>query len=336
MKTSHYQIPKIIISLIFILFVCLASGASSLFAQQRFVDQLIAISLQYPHVLYCIVNETKARTEWGRCWSAYIREKAETAGKRIYVTEMWDAFDPSDGLVPGAVTQHPDLGGWYAHYLNPELSSWAKPRNTVNDPESYQFIDISNNNAQRGEVHCNTSMFVRNYVLFSPHPRPINNVKIYGGMMNTMGTDNVYLAAHHKDGEERFWRNIFACHASARFHRPDWGLGMNHMAQHHLRSMRMLTDSFSFFKTKPATHLLKNREENEAYCIAVQGSEYAICFTGRGGVLLDAPAGEYGVLWLQIRSSQWGQPLYLEFPAVLTTPTDDQWAVLVRKLNAEQ
>ncbi len=300
--------------------------------QQKFVDKLMSIALQYPNVLYCIDNETKARPEWGRYWSAYIRDIAEKAGKKIYVTEMLDNWDPTNGLVPGAVTQHPDLGQWYSEYLNLELSSWAKPSNTINDPESYQFIDIYNNNAQRCEVHYNTSLFVRNHVLFSRYPRPINNVKIYGGMMNTIGHDNIHWAAFHKDGEERFWRNIFAGHASARFHRPDWGMGLNHVAQHHIKSMRMLTDSLDFFNMKPANHLLTNREENEAFCISIDDKEFAIYFTGKGDVSLNVPPGEYEVNWLQIRSSQWGEPYTMQFPGTLKTPSDDQWAVLIRRI----
>jgi hypothetical protein len=301
--------------------------------QQKFVDKLMSIALEYPNVLYCIDNETKARPEWGRYWSAYIRDIAEKAGRKIYVTEMWDTWDPSDGLVPRAVSQHSSLGPWYSEHLNLELSSWAKPRNTINDPESYQFVDISNNNAQRGEVHYNTSLFVRNLVLFSRYARPVNNVKIYGGMMNTIGQENIFWAAFHKDGEERFWRNIFAGHASARFHRPDWGLGLNHVAQHHIKSMRMLTDSLDFFRMKPATHLLGDREENEAFCISVDGKQYAIYFTGKGKVTLNVPPGNYEVNWLQIRSSHWGEPTTMELPGKLKTPSDDQWAVLITYIS---
>jgi len=299
--------------------------------QEVFVEKLMSIAIRYPNVLYCIDNETKSRPEWGRYWSAFIREIADDAGKEILVTQMWDNWDPTDGLVPEAHEQHPDLGGWYAQYTNIELGKWARPSNTINDPESYQFVDISNNNAQRGEVHYKTALFVRNVVLFSHHSRPVNNVKIYGGMMNTLGQSNYYWTALHKDGEERFWRNIFAGHASARFHRPDFGLGLNHVAQHHIQSMRMLTDEMDLFNHEPANHLLLNREENEAYLLAKDGEEYAIYFTGRGEVGLDVPDGEYEVRWLQVRSSHWGPAQTVEFPATLKTPTDDQWAVLIRK-----
>jgi hypothetical protein len=301
--------------------------------QQKFVDKLMSVALNYPHVLYCIDNETKTRPEWGRYWSEYIRKLAEKEGKEIYVTQMWDNWDPTNGLVPDAVDQHPDLGGWYAQNTNPEMSKWAKPSNTINDPESYQYIDISNNNAQRGEVHYNTALFVKNHVQFSGNPRPVNNVKIYGGMMNTLGQDGEYWTGFHKDGEERFWRNIFAGHASARFHRPDYGLGLNHVAQHQIKSMRMLTDAMDFFRHIPANHLLINRDENEAYCLAIKGEEFVIYFTGMGEVALNVPEGKYEVKWLQIRTSQWSITQTMEFPAKLKTPSDDQWAVFIEKTD---
>jgi hypothetical protein len=298
--------------------------------QEKFVDRLLSISLQYHNVLYCIDNETKAHPEWGKHWSAWIRDKASVSGKTILVTEMWDNFDPSNGIVKGAHSQHTSLGGWYAQYMNNELSKRSGSKNTINDPESYQFIDISNHNAQRGEVHYQTGLFVRNYIGYAGMIRPINNVKIYGGMMFP-GMEGMYWTALHKDGEERFWRNIFAGHASVRFHRPDYGLGLNHVAQHHIKSMRMLTDSMDFFRHEPSTHLLSEREENEAFCLAIPGREYALYFPGKGEVLINAEPGEYEIRWLQIRSSHWGGENIMELPGRLRTPSDDQWAVLIRK-----
>lgn len=300
--------------------------------QEQFVRELMSVALPYPNVLFCIDNETKSKPEWGLYWSDFIHRIASEAGRDIYVTQMWDNWDPTGGLVPEALEQHPDLGGWYAEHTSTELTEWAKPSNTINNPESYSFIDISNNNAQRGEVHYKTALFVRNHVLFSAYTRPVNNVKVYGGMMNTLGQDNYYWTALHKDGEERFWRNIFAGHASARFHRPDYGLGLNHVAQHHIQSMRMLTDEMDFYNHEPATHLLKNRDQNEAYCLAIEGEEYAVYFTGGGEVLLDADSGEYEVRWLQIRTAQWSGVQTFELPTSLKAPSNDQWAAFLRRL----
>lgn len=177
------------------------------------------------------------------------------------------------------------MGGWYALYTNPEMSGWAKPSNTIHDPQSYQFVDISNNNAQRGEMHYKTSLFVRDHVLFSKHPR------------------------------------------------PPYGLGLNHVALHHIQSMRLLTGEMDFFRHDPAIHLLGDREENEAYCLAIEGEEYAVYFTGKGNVTLNTPPGRYAMKWLQVRTSQWSESITVNLPGELKNPSDDQWVVLIRPVE---
>ncbi len=52
--------------------------------------------------------------------------------------------------------------------------------------------------------------------------------------------------------------------------------------------------------------MLPEREENEAFCLAAGGEEYAIFFIGGGGAIFNGPAGGYKATWLQIRSSHWG------------------------------
>jgi hypothetical protein len=89
---------------------------------------------------------------------------------------------------------------------------------TLNDPENYSFIEISNHNAQVGQVHFETAYYIWKKVQESGIPRPVNNTKIYGaGEGGWNGTT--------KDGQERFWRNVFAGAASVRFHRPEAGTG---------------------------------------------------------------------------------------------------------------
>ncbi len=115
--------------------------------QHRFVDRMLAASLQYGHVLYCMDNETAVTPEWGRYWSLYIREKA---GERtVYTTEMWDPWNLQD----------------------------PKHRNTYDHPEIYPFADISQNNHNKGEKHWNNMQWARGYI---QPTRPINSIKIYG------------------------------------------------------------------------------------------------------------------------------------------------------------
>jgi hypothetical protein len=95
--------------------------------------------------------------------------------------------------------------------------------------------------------------------------------------------------------------------------------------------MRSLTDAMDFFKHEPANHLLRDREENEAFCLAWPGREYALYFPGQGEVFLDAEPGNYEAAWLQIRSSHWGEPVEILLPGPIRTPNQDQWALLLQK-----
>ena len=51
--------------------------------ERRFVEKLLAHSLKYDHVLYCMDNETSVTPKWGAYWSTLIRTKAAEAGKEI-------------------------------------------------------------------------------------------------------------------------------------------------------------------------------------------------------------------------------------------------------------
>lgn len=174
-------------------------------------------------------------------------------------------------------------------------------------------------------MHYETAHYIWKKVQESGILRPINNVKIYGA-----GEGGWNGSA--KDGQERFWRNIFAGAATVRFHRPDAGLGNSDVALSHVKSMRMLAEEMDFFRHKPSNHLLTNREPNEAYCLAIAGKEYAIYFTGKGEVGLNVSDGKYEARWLNIRSSKWLNAETLENPKNIKTPDNDHWVVLIRKI----
>lgn len=295
--------------------------------QKSFVDKLLSISLSYENVLYCIDNETLAPYPWGKYWSNYLRTVARRQGNQIFVTEMWDYWDPSGGEVAGTVAQSPALGDWFADYTNPELHENANFSYTFNDLESYQFLDVSNHNAQKGEIHAQTASWVREAVKKSGNIRPINNVKIYGGDM-----DNIW-AGNRRDGKERFCRNIFAGHASVRFHRPIFGMGLDEEAQAFIKSMRLLTDSVDFFAFSPANQLLGDRQENQAYCMANHQGEFLIYFPANGEVSLKADAGAYELRSLHMSTSTWSDSERIELPGVIKSQTDDHWCMVVRRLD---
>ncbi|MBN1362065.1 MAG: hypothetical protein JW993_15835 [Sedimentisphaerales bacterium] len=264
--------------------------------QQRFVDKILSCSLRHGNVLYCMDNETSGEPAWGAYWSEYIKTKAKEAGVTVHTTEMWDAWD----------------------LANPQHNA------TFDHPETYSFVDISQNNHQKGQAHWDNAQ--RQRARIAGRVRPLNCTKIYGADTGRYGNDC--------DAMERFWRNMFGGLASARFHRPDSGLGLGDKAQANTRSMRMLTDRMNVFECTPHNDLLSDREDNEAYCFAQPGTEYAVYFPNGGKVTLDVGAmgKPVTVQWLDIMQSKWSKPKPVGATGRLTLecPSQGYWAVLVR------
>jgi len=264
--------------------------------QRRFVDKMLSYSLNFGNVLYCMDNETSVTPEWGKYWSQFIKTRAKTAGLRVHTTEMWDAWDLG----------HKQHSATFDH------------------PEIYSFVDISQNNHQKGQKHWDNAQRQRARIKNSI--RPLNNVKIYGADTGRFGND--------RDGMERFWRNIFGGMASARFHRPTSGLGLGKKAQANIRSMRMLTSKMDVFTCEPHNDLLSDRQPNEAYCLANPGKEYAVYFPNGGEVSLDITSMKKPVTiqWLDIMNCKWTDTQRTEGKSKLTLrcPSQGYWAVLVQ------
>lgn len=265
--------------------------------QQKFADAVLLHSLDYPHVLYCMDNETAVTWKWGEYWSEYIKDEASKKGVSVETTEMWDPWDLSD----------------------------EKHRATFDHPQIYSFVDISQNNHQKGQTHWDNMQKARKR-LFN-RPRPVNNVKIYGADTGRFG--------HDTDGIERFWRNIFGGCASARFHRPVSGHGLSPTAQHHIQSMRMLFNAMNVFGGEPHNDLLSEREENEAYCFGDPEKELAVVFFRKGEVVLDTSRmqGDVVLKWLHIPQNSWLEPEYKNNTGSvkLITPLESIQAVLLKK-----
>lgn len=265
--------------------------------QEKFVDKLLSETLPYGHILYCMDNETAVTAAWGEYWATYIQKQAAAAGRVVETTEMWDPWDLSD----------------------------EKHKATFDHPETYSFCDISQNNHQKRQRHWDNAQKIR--AKLSPI-RPINNIKIYGADGGRFGST--------QDGLERFWRNIFGGFASARFHRPDSGVGLNKTAQAHIKSMRTITDEMDIFTCEPHNALLSNRADNGAYTIANPGREYAVYFPNGGSVAINLSAMKNAkmltVRWLNIAKSEWAQAEEIPFSdsITLSAPTKTHWAVLIQ------
>lgn len=263
--------------------------------QQRFVNKMLDVALDYDHVLYCIDNETRAEEAWGRYWAEFVKERASREGRRVCVTEMWDDWD---------------------------LTA-ARHRRTFDHPELYDFVDVSQNNHNKGQKHWDLFLHVRD--LLAPVPRPINTTKIYGANGNKFGHTD-------QDGIERFWRHLLAGAASVRFHRPDSGLGLNDQAVACIRSARKLESRIPLWSLRPANEFLSGRKPNQAYLAANPGQAYALYLPAGGEIRMDLSAAGKGLraAWINVATGEWGPTVDLDAgTVVLRAPGDGNWIAAI-------
>ena len=263
--------------------------------QERFVEKLLSYSLRHHHVLYTMDNETSVTPKWGAYWATFIRKRAKAARREIHTTEMWDKWD-----------------------INHKMHDA-----TFDHPELYTFVDISQNNHNKAQTHYDNAQKRRRFL--AGRPRPMNNVKIYGADGGRFGNT--------RDAVERFWRNIFGGMASARFHRPDSGIGLSKLAQRMIRSARDVTGAIDVFTCEPHNDLLSDREPNEAYCLAQPGKQYAVYFPAEGEVALDTKgaAARLSLRWYDIDRGKWrpARKVAAGGKLALKAPGEGQWAAVL-------
>lgn len=265
--------------------------------QQKYVDKLLAYSLQYDHILYCMDNETSVTSDWGRFWADYIRKVARENGKEIQTTEMWDPWDLN-------------------HIVH---------RETMDHPEFFTFVDISQNNHNSGETHWENGIRQIERLRNTGVLRPCNNVKIYG---NDGGRHQTT-----QNGIECFIRNVMFGAASARFHRPTSGQGLNEVAQNVIKSVRIVSNEMDFFNGMPLNDIIIEKDPNQAYCRGIKGKEYMIYFTNGGSikVRLALPDAKNKVKWMNVSTGEWTDETLLssEETMMLTCPGPGNWIALI-------
>jgi hypothetical protein len=262
---------------------------------------MLRLALPYPHVLYCMDNETSGDEAWAAYWAGFIQERARAAGVDVFLTEMWDDWNLQ------AMTH----------------------RRTFDHPERFAFADVSQNNHQKGQTHWDNFQWARGYL--AKQPRPVNTVKTYGADGGRFGNT--------RDGLERWWRHLIGGAAAVRFHRPDSGLGFSAPAAGSIRAARKLGSLVNFWELAPALELLRNREPNEAYLAAKPGRAYALYFPNGGEVELDLRehAGSFDVRWIEIGTGEWSERSTLAGGdwVALKAPTSGHGAAAVLKLADE-
>lgn len=266
--------------------------------QQKYVDRLLSFTLPYDHVLYCMDNETSVTSDWGKFWADYIREKGKESGKDLQTTEMWDPWDLN-------------------HIVH---------RETMDHPEIYTFVDISQNNHNEGEQHWENGIRQIQHLSTIQALRPCNNVKVYG---NDGGRHQ-----STQNGIECFIRNVLFGSAGTRFHRPTSGQGLNDVAQKVIRSIRMVTDQMDFFNGRPYQEIFLEKGNNEAYCRGIPGKEYLIYFPDGGEVTISLSIGKKkgSLRWLSVLESEWKETAAIESGSEvnLTCPGSGNWIALIQ------
>lgn len=239
--------------------------------QQAFVRKLLSVSLKYDNILYCIDNETSGHAEWGAYWARFIRQEAK--GRDVFITEMWDHWDVSSDM----------------------------HRRTIDHPEVYDFVDLSQNSqTPRYATWVNPrAVFDR----LREHPRPVNSVKIYGSEQSTFkprGIDESHAI-------QSFFRNLLNGFASARFHRPTSGLGLSEPSINAIQTVRKIESVVKFWDIEPDMELLDDNDENEAYVAARRNEAYVVYFTGKGKVRLNLQeqSGPFRLQWISVANSSW-------------------------------
>jgi hypothetical protein len=270
--------------------------------QKMFVDQLLSISFNYNHILYCITNEIfpQYSPEWGWFWARYLKDKAAQAGVTIQVTELYQDED---------ITQKQHL-------------------NAQQHPEIYSFIEASPNSRVVGEKHWERLQKVRAAIV--QNPRPVNNVKIYGGSLGgwTGGPEH---------GIQRFWRNLIGGAASARFHQPPEGIGISDRALAHIKSARMLVNEYNFFTSKPDVDfsMLQERKSDEAFLASNAEKDVVVYFPDGGQVVVDFTnfTGAYTLKWLNLEGANWYSEVEIQGEKImeLTTPFAGEWVAMLKK-----
>jgi len=265
--------------------------------QQMFVEKLMAISLNYDNILYCIDNETSGSEEWATYWAEFIKSYARN--KDIYITEMWDDWDVKS----------------------------ATHKRTLDHPDRYRFIDISQNSQISGPENWRNAQYVFDYI--RDNPRPVNSTKIYGSDKGSWLSRGITT----KHAVNTFFRNILGGFASSRFHRPPSGLGLSDISINCIGTIRKVMTIVNMWDITPRMDLLEVNENSEVYLAAREGDCYVIYFTEPGTVKLNLSNYDisFTLRWISVTDSGWKNETMIQggkFVDIKTNLTGGAIAVL--------
>jgi hypothetical protein len=241
--------------------------------QKRYVDHLLFIAKDYPHVIINISNESRAHLDWSHFWAQYVRERLPSG---FMIGEM-----PS--------TNRKDGGGECAYEFNPL---------NLSTDTLFDFVDIA--------------QAVSGHELGEPVRQAIKGgerILSYRRAMAEAGTVRPLVLSkdYSRDangGDLVLWSRFFSGAATARFHRPagdspEAVINFQHEAIGRLGS---LIAEVPFWLLEPVPEaVIKLPEGAGANVLSDQDSLYMIQLTGNlsgGAVRLQLPLGQWHVKWI--------------------------------------
>ena len=281
--------------------------------QKRFVEKLLSYTLDYGNVLYCMDNETLTPVEWGQYWMQMIRDEAKARGVCVFVTDMFDE-------------------GW-------DLDTHSAYLTAFDQPDRYTFLDISQNSSNKNTVEKHWQNVLFAYDRTEDHPRPINNVKVYGADEYPPRSNyqkRVYRRWGTQSGIRSFIMNVLGGCASSRFHRNrSNGLGLTEPAQAAIKAIRKLESLVEMWEVRPDHSLLVDREPEKAFLTAKRGEKYVV-FLPQGGsvrVNLKGSQGTFRVQWIDVSTGEWGKKDEVRGDAVvtITSPGTGPWLAVASR-----
>jgi hypothetical protein len=241
--------------------------------QNKFVEKLLSITINYDHILFCIDNETTGIRSWAIYWSNFIREKYQ--GKEVFITQMWNNHDIKSDVHKG----------------------------TLDYPEQFDFLEFSQNSHNTGRSNWDFTRYIFDYI--RENPRPVNSTKIYGSDTYTPWLDRGITTDH---AVQTFFRNLLGGFASSRFHRPPHGIGLSQTSINALRTVRRIEEYIKMWEIVPRMDLLPEAVDNSAYLSALEGEKYLLYLPFGGQTRLDLTAHEkeFVVHWIITDTAHWG------------------------------
>lgn len=277
----------------------------------RFVDQILAVSLPYPNVLYCANNETHAHPSWGVYWIERIRAGARQAGVTALATDMFDK------------TYEAEASRRFAWQLQ--------------HPQHYDYHDISQVNSRwLEEVHWEKVTWLVDASRAAG--RLTHMTKLYGND-DVNGGDPFGSCVFGDDNNaiEEWWQNLIAGVAGERFHRPTHGLGLSDKAVHCIKATRKIESLVKFWDVEARQDLLLTRQRNAAYLAADPGERYILYFTAEGAGTVDldlrGAVSRFEVRWVSVDSGEWGETTSLTGGemATMRRPGAGHWVAAITR-----